>query len=210
LSNQGEFIKVISEDSSTFDRNIDCGRGHLLAVELILRISSEAAAVAMFGKLDINKFHQTIGHANEQVTRATAQQLGIALRGTFEKYENCAISKIQRKNIPKGSINKSKDKGRRVYLDISSIQTNSYGGSKYWTLLVDEATCRVWSIFLKAKSNLKDHVIPWLRVIKKDHGGDITVLRCDNAGENKSLETSIQATSDLATKFEYTAPDTTE
>jgi len=135
LSNQGEFIKVISGDSSiTFDRKIDCGRGHLLAVELIPRISSEAAAVTMFGKLDISKFHQTIGHTNEQVTKPTAQQLGIAVRGTFEKCENCAISKIQRKNIPKSSINKSKDKGGRVYMDISSIQTTSYGGSKFWTL----------------------------------------------------------------------------
>ena len=95
-------------------------------------------------------------------------------------------------------------------MDISSIQTPSYGGSKFWTLLVDEATCRVWSIFLKAKSDIKDHVIPWIRVIKKDHGVDVKVLRCDNAGENKSLETSIQAISDLATKFEYTAPDTPE
>ena len=95
-------------------------------------------------------------------------------------------------------------------MDISSIQNPSYGGSKFWTLLVDEATCRVWSIFLKAKSDLKDHAIPWIRVIKKDHGEDIKVLRCDNAGENKSLETSIQATTDLATKFEYTAPDTPE
>jgi len=121
LSNQGEFITVITGDLSiTFDRKIDCGRGHLLAVEMVSRISSEAAAVTMFGKMDINKFHHTIGHANEQVTRATAQQ-GIALRGTFEKCENCAISNIKKKNIPKTSVNKAKVKGERVYMDISSI-----------------------------------------------------------------------------------------
>jgi len=51
----------------------------LLAVEMVPRISSEAAAVTMFGKVYINNFHQIIGHANEQVTRASAHQLGIPL-----------------------------------------------------------------------------------------------------------------------------------
>jgi len=145
-------------------------------------------------------------------SRATAQQLGIALSETFEKCENCAISKIKKKkNIPKASINKAKVKGERVYMDISSIQYPSYGGSKYWTLLVDEATNKCWSLFLKAKSGLlKDQVIPWIRTIQKTHGVHIKVLRCDNAGENNSLEASIQATTDLTTRFEYTAHDAPE
>jgi len=100
LSNEGEFIKVSSGDSSIpFDRKIDCGRGHLLAVEMILRISTEAA-VTIFGKMDINKFDQAIGHADEQGTRATAHQLGIAIRETSEHCEYCAISKIKKKNHP--------------------------------------------------------------------------------------------------------------
>jgi len=146
LSNQGEFIKVISGDSSiTFDKKIDCGRGHLLAVEMVPRISTEAAAVTMFGKLDVNKFHQTIGHANEQVTRATAQQLGIALRGTFEKCENCAISKIKKENIPKASVIKAKVKGERVYMDISSIQ---------YPAMEDPSTGSCWQMKLQADAGV--------------------------------------------------------
>ena len=76
--------------------------------------------------------------------------------------------------------------------------------------MVDEATSRCWSLFLKAKSDLKDQVIPWIRIIQKNHGVQIKMIRCDNAGENNSLEASIQATKDLTTKFEYTAPDTPE
>jgi len=55
LSNQGEFIKVISGDSSiTFDRKIDCGRGCLLVVEMVPRIRSEAAAVTMCSSLSVS------------------------------------------------------------------------------------------------------------------------------------------------------------
>jgi len=71
-----------------------------------VRISSEAAAVAI-RKVDINKFHYAKGYANEQVARATAHQLGTALRGNFvEHRENCAINKIKKKNSPKASANK--------------------------------------------------------------------------------------------------------
>jgi len=80
---------------------IDCGRGNLLAVEMVPRISSEAAAVTMFGKVYINNFHQTIGHANEQVTRASAHQLGIALRGTFEIVSIVLSARSRRKTFPK-------------------------------------------------------------------------------------------------------------
>jgi len=43
-------------------------------------------------------------------------------------------------------------------MDISLIQYPSYGRSKYWMLLADEATSRCWSSFLKAKRDLKDQL----------------------------------------------------
>jgi len=55
----------------------------------------------LFGKEYINNFHQTIGHANEQVTRASAHQLGIALRGTFEIVSIVLSARSRRKTFPK-------------------------------------------------------------------------------------------------------------
>ena len=95
-------------------------------------------------------------------------------------------------------------------MDISSINEKSFGGARFWALLIDEFTNRTWSIFLKAKSDLKDKVIPWIRSIKRDHGVTIQIIRCDNAGENKALQQAIDKTEDLRIKFEYTAPDTPE
>jgi len=85
--------------------------------------------------------------SNEQLiaTRATAHQLGIALGRTFEHCKICATSKIKKKNLPKASVsNMAKVKRERefIWACISSIQYLSYGGSKYWTLLVDEVTKR--------------------------------------------------------------------
>jgi hypothetical protein len=45
--------------------------------------------------------------------------------------------------------------GERVYLDISSIKGESHGGSCFWALVVDDHTDYCWSLFLKAKSDLK-------------------------------------------------------
>jgi len=54
LSNQGEFIKVTSEDYSIkFDRKFSCGRGHLLAVDMIPKAKTKPAADTMFENLVI-------------------------------------------------------------------------------------------------------------------------------------------------------------
>jgi hypothetical protein len=44
----------------------------------------------------------------------------------------------------------------------------------------------------------------WLQRTKKE-GTKIQIIRCDNAGESKSLENEINTTPDFSTHFEYTA-----
>jgi hypothetical protein len=56
--------------------------------------------------------------------------------------------------------------GERVYLDMSSIRDESYGGSCFWALLVDEYSDYCWSIFLKNKSDLKSKVMTLLIDLK--------------------------------------------
>jgi hypothetical protein len=76
--------------------------------------------------------------------------------------------------------------GERVYLDISSIRDESYGGSCFWVLLVDDYSEYFWSIFLKTKSNFKCKVITLLTDLKIAEI-NVKYIRCDYSGENKAL-----------------------
>jgi hypothetical protein len=62
---------------------------------------------------------------------------------------------------------------------------------------------------LKQKSDLTMYVWNWLQRTTKE-GIKIKIIRCDNAGEFKSLQKKIDTTPDSIIHFEYTAPYTPE
>jgi hypothetical protein len=71
-------------------------------------------------------------------------------------------------------------------IDISSIKDKSYGGSRFWVLIVDDYIDYCWSIFLRAKSDLKAKVTTLLTDLKIA-GVNVQFIRCDDSGENKAL-----------------------
>ena len=89
-------------------------------------------------------------------------------------------------------------------IDISSVKTqNSKRSGKYWLLVVDEATSMKWSFFLKSK----DAQVPLLTGFIKnlqEQGKNVKYIRCDNAGENVSLQQSLD-NEGMNIKFEFTA-----
>ena len=52
--------------------------------------------------------------------------------------EDWAMAKARQKNLNQDWKGGSQAPGERVYLDISSIRDESYGGSGFWVLLVDD------------------------------------------------------------------------
>jgi hypothetical protein len=98
--------------------------------------------------------------------------------------------------------------GEQVYLDISSIKDVSYGGSRFWVIIVDGYTNYCWSIFLKNKSKLKEKMFPLLTDLKIA-GIDIKYIRCDNSGKNKVFyDTCCQKGYNI--KFEFSGPRTSQ
>jgi hypothetical protein len=77
--------------------------------------------------------------------------------------------------------------GERLYTDISSIKGESYGGSKFWALIVDDYSGYCWSYFLKQKSSLKTTLIGLFDQLK-NLNKTVKLLRLDDAGENFALE----------------------
>jgi hypothetical protein len=88
------------------------------------------------------------------------------LKGEFKVCEDCAVAKARQRNVNQDWKGRSKVLGERVYPGISSIKGESYGGSCFWALLVDDNTDYCLSLFSKAKSDLKGKFITLLTDLK--------------------------------------------
>jgi hypothetical protein len=55
-----------------------------------------------------------------------------------------------KKNVP----------GEQLYIDVSSIMESSFGGAKFWALIVDNCPDYFWSFVLN-KSDMKVKVKTW-------------------------------------------------
>ena len=117
-------------------------------------------------------------------------------------------AKARQKNVNKEWKGGSQIPGERVYLDISSIKDVSYGGSKFWVLIVDDYTNYCWSIFLKNKSDLKEKMFTLLTDLKIA-GIDIKYIRCDDSGENKAFYDACRAKG-YNIKFEFSGTRTSQ
>ena len=94
-------------------------------------------------------------------------------------------------------------------MDISSVKQRSYGGSKFWCLIINQHTGMKWSIFLKKKSDLADKIIPFLKNLHEKDKVIIQNIRCDGAGEHKTLKEKCKGTTGLAhIEFKFTPCDT--
>jgi hypothetical protein len=156
-------------------------------------------------KIDINKLHSMLGHANEAYSRLTAKQYGWEITGKWTVCENCAIAKSKQKNLSKSNTSPVLHPGERLYLDISSIKSTAMGGIKFWCLVVDEVSKMKWSFFLKEKSDQVDKLLPFLKEMKTQYA--IKYIRCDNAGENISLDSACKKEA-MGINFEFTSPGT--
>jgi hypothetical protein len=193
-----------------FNKMLKTKSGYVGGAEILPRVDDNIAAPALSpGKgIDIMKFHDMLGHVSESTTKKTAEYYGVKLIGSFEVCSDCAKAKARQKNIPKGNDTvHATSNGERLFIDISSIKTTSFGGAKFWLLVVDDKTDYSWSYFLKRKSETKDKICALVMELKNKNGFNVLFIRCDNAGENKVTRDELKRIAP-ALQFEFTAPDT--
>jgi len=154
-------------------------------------------------RLMIEELHGMLGHALMKTCRDTVKYYGWIITGPDYVCDSCAKGKAKQKNISK-EVTRERIIGRKMSIDISSIQTKSYGGSKFWLLMMDDASDYCWSGFLKTKSELVDRVINKIRDLRAKGIADVKIIRCDNAGENIKLKEKCEALG-LGITFEFTA-----
>jgi uncharacterized protein with PIN domain len=118
---------------------------------------------------------------------------------------DCLLAKIHRSPTSKEITPRSTVPGEKIFIDISKFTHTSIVGSKYWLLVVDDATNYTWSFFLKQKSNTTQRLMKFIQLMK-NRGTPIKKIRCDNS-ENNDLQRTTQETG-MDIKFQYTAPGT--
>ena len=100
----------------------------------------------------------------------TAKDFGWKVTGKSIKCDKCGIAKAKQKSVPKVKVKRCNQKGKRLLLDVSSIKHQSLGGSKFWLLIIDDATDYCWSYFMKKKNETSQMVrflIKHLKATKK-------------------------------------------
>ena len=103
-------------------------------------------------------------------------------------------------------MEREKEVGRKLCIDISSVKSVSYGGSKFWLHIMDEASEHQWAKFLKRKNELSEVMITHVKHLRS-LGYDVWVIRCDRAGENEKFQKEAEENG-FGLTFEYTAPNT--
>ena len=165
--------------------------------------------------MNIKTAHDALGHMDEERTRKAAKQLGIEItRGTLKPCKDCAAGKAKQKNVPKVSNHVPSTKvNERIYLDIASIKEKKDDKIKnvnkpHCRIMVDEKTQMKIVDFFYAKSGM---VEPTCEKIQKWKSAKmpVSIIRCDNAGENKKLKDRLQSKDwKLDIDFEFTARNT--
>jgi hypothetical protein len=57
--------------------------------------------LAAIKEIDVNKFHEMIGHCGVDCLKMTANIYGLKLKGEFKICEGCALAKARQRNINK-------------------------------------------------------------------------------------------------------------
>jgi len=157
------------------------------------------------------EFHNLISYIGVKITELIGKNLGYIFTDSENKIcENCLVGKVQRKNILKVSIHiRSTIISERLYIDRSSIKKLrkkkiKINTKRFWFVSVDEVTGYKFSMFLISKSSLAYETTQQLNK-EKLAGHKTKFIQMDNAGENKSLEKSLNSpNNNLNIEIEYT------
>jgi hypothetical protein len=135
----------------TFDRHVGMTNGgYLSTIELVpMKVDTGMVSLTKERPEALITLHRHLGHAGEAAVQATAKYLNVTVTCPTLRCEDCALGKAKQKNVNKCNVDRSTTPGERLCIDISSIKSTSFGGKKFWLLVVDEATGYKWSFFLK-------------------------------------------------------------
>ena len=169
LGNKGINITITTKKKNiTFDQMLKCPTGHLNGIKIQASdaysfVSRELKRVKLF----LNDGHAKLMHTTDEIVKMTAKRLNWELLQDDDKNcVDCVKGKSKQKKIAKTTESKATKTGERLYIDISSVNIESYGGSRYWTIVVDDYSNYKWYVFMTKKSDLKFKILPIIKELK--------------------------------------------
>ena len=189
---------------------------HQIKFELTERIKTDGADLFALSAtriedkvhltMDAQVLHEQLGHPNVESTLTTAKKYGLKLRNVHYTCEHCVMGKSRQKNVNTVATSKSGRAGERLFLDLSTFNEVTLGGSRHWMLVIDEYTGMKFTYLLKYKSDLVDKCMDLLNELHR-RGFNVKYIRMDNAGENNALAKALN-NSPYDIKVEFTSPNT--
>ena len=145
-----------------FNKVLTHGNGKILSTEFLQNSNQETTNLAK--AMDYNDLHEILGHANKQTIMDTAKQMNVRVNNITDtlKCTECAMAKLRIRNFGH-TKNETKVLGEKISIDISGVKTVSYGGSKFWLLIIDDYTDYIWSYFLSSKNELTEKVLEFIK-----------------------------------------------
>ena len=116
----------------------------------------------------------------------------------------CAMAKAKEKKNNKVSKTESTQKGERLFIDKSSVWAQSFSGSKFWLLVVDDWSNMCWSFFLPTKGHVGQTIVQFIKNLRVQKI-PVKNIYCDNAGENFSIQKMCEK-EEYGNNFEFTGP----
>ena len=192
-----------------FETKIKTHDGFVMGMKLKEMKKKEICVPAMHSgrEVDVNGLHRMLGHVSMDRVKKTGEFYGWRVTGQARECEGCMVAKAKQKNTKKTTMTKSIVPGERLFVDISGIKGTSYGSSKFWLLVVDDATDYCWTFPLKKKSDLGATMMRLVKELLSKEGIMTRFVRCDNAGENYAFKRMCE-NEGIGIQFEFTAVET--
>ena len=134
--------------------------------------------------------HQRLGHCNVKALKRAIKEKNIngasdkALQQVMKLCTVCATTKMKKVAKPKESTTKATEALDRTHCDTSGwMRVPTYGGKRYFSIIMDEATRYVDVELLKKKSAVVDHIKRYKASGENLHKKKMGTVRTDNAKE---------------------------
>ena len=123
------------------DRQIKTRDGWVARVNFMQASYNEKAVSATaIPKKNINYLHVQLGHLSEVITQSTAKAFGIQVTCIFKLCEDCALGKAKQYAVSKKVVHCQQVLEERLFFDISSPSTPTFGGKHHWLLVINDCS----------------------------------------------------------------------
>ena len=151
----------------------------------LVRIASGTALAMRAGvSRDVMEVHRMLAHPSEDITRKTAEIMGIETTGQWGACETCFQAKAKRHAVPKKMDERASVRGQRFFVDVGGpMKHSSLGRNSYVVIFVDDWTCFKVVKFVKKKSETTAALLSLIAGYITPQKLSIKCVQTDNGGE---------------------------